>query len=124
VDFMALRHAVNHRTNPHVSTASTSASSPTTGLQSTLDSAESATSRRGLATAFGPVKQGEFLMAMGIRERVISLLTREDCTEEIGDNLYQALVRLASPEEMGERYKVLGIVAIGPDDVEDRPPGF
>jgi NADH dehydrogenase [ubiquinone] 1 alpha subcomplex assembly factor 7 len=124
VDFMALRHAVNHRTNPQVSTGSKTAPSPTIGLQSTSDSVDATASRSGLATAFGPVKQGEFLVAMGIRERVISLLTREDCTEEMGDNLYQALVRLASPEEMGERYKVLGIVAIGPDAVEDRPPGF
>jgi hypothetical protein len=60
-----------------------------------------------LASVFGPAKPGEFLVVMGMLERVISLLTRHDCTEE-----------------MGEPYKVLGFIAIGPDAVDDRPPGF
>jgi Putative S-adenosyl-L-methionine-dependent methyltransferase len=61
--------------------------------------------------AFGPVSQGEFLMAMGIQERVIDLMQRDSVSDEQAENLYHALVRLVSPEEMGERYKVMAIAS-------------
>lgn len=59
--------------------------------------------------AFGPVGQGDFLMSMGAQERVIQYIESSNTTDEEAENLYQALLRLASPEEMGQRYKVLAI---------------
>jgi NADH dehydrogenase [ubiquinone] 1 alpha subcomplex assembly factor 7 len=84
VDFFALKHAINH---------------PSVGIDGKATTVQ----------AFGPVTQGSFLMAMGIQERIINLMERDDTTEEQAENLYRSLVRLASPEEMGERYKVLAI---------------
>lgn len=95
VDFVALRHAVNTRKTDEAAKA------------------------HQTVRAFGPVQQGEFLMAMGIQERVVQLMERDDCSDEMADNLYKALIRLASPEEMGQLYKVLSIV---PKDA--LPPGF
>jgi NADH dehydrogenase [ubiquinone] 1 alpha subcomplex assembly factor 7 len=87
VDFSALKHAIHHRPPAETVGATT-------------------------VQAFGPVTQGSFLMAMGIQERVINLVERDDTTEEQAENLYRSLLRLASPEEMGERYKVLAIVPV------------
>lgn len=70
--------------------------------------------------SFGPVGQGEFLMRMGLQERVIQLLERDDVTDEQAEDIYQSMVRLASPEEMGTKYKVMGIVPRG----DETPPGF
>ncbi|GAX20545.1 hypothetical protein FisN_3Hh605 [Fistulifera solaris] len=70
--------------------------------------------------AHGPVGQGEFLMRMGLQERVVQLLERDDVTDEQAEDIYQSMVRLASPEEMGTKYKVMGIVPKG----DETPPGF
>ncbi|GAX10386.1 hypothetical protein FisN_3Lh605 [Fistulifera solaris] len=70
--------------------------------------------------AHGPVGQGEFLMRMGLQERVVQLLERDDVTDEQAEDIYQSMVRLASPEEMGTKYKVMGIVPTG----DETPPGF
>jgi len=72
--------------------------------------------------AFGPTSQGEFLMSMGAQDRVIQLIESENTTEQQAEDLYAALVRLASPEEMGERYKVMAIASKKEDTFE--PPGF
>jgi len=72
--------------------------------------------------AFGPTTQGQFLVSMGIQERVIQLIESNHTTEEEADNLYESLMRLAGPEEMGERYKVLAITRKKEGIFE--PPGF
>lgn len=70
-------------------------------------------------SAHGPVEQGQFLMSMGIQERIVDMMEREETTYEQADNMYKALIRLVSSEEMGQRYKVLSIVP-----GTDAPPGF
>ena len=74
--------------------------------------------------AFGPVTQGHFLMSMGAQERVIHAIESDETTEEEAEDLYQALLRLASPEEMGERYKVLAICPTETVNSSAAPPGF
>ena len=108
VDFAALRHVVNNNHSP-----------PTQS-----DKNESAQSTTSVARAFGPTTQGEFLAAMGIQERVIQLIERDDVTDQQAEDLYNAMVRLASHEEMGERYKVLCITQTKSSDEEIPPPGF
>lgn len=70
--------------------------------------------------AYGPVTQGEFLMSMGIADRVVSLMERDDVNDAKANDLFHALMRLTSPKEMGKRYKVL---AIAPTS-EIPPPSF
>ena len=72
--------------------------------------------------AFGPTTQGQFLMSMGIQERVIQLIESDHTTEEEAENLFEALKRLVGPEEMGARYKVLAIARKKEGIFE--PPGF
>lgn len=74
------------------------------------------------AQAFGPARQGDFLMSMGAQDRAIHLIESENTSEEDAENIYQALVRLCDPAEMGERFKVLSI-AKKKDDIF-QPPGF
>ena len=75
--------------------------------------------------AWGPVRQGDFLMSMGAQDRVIQLMESPQTTDEQAEDLYQALVRLAAPEEMGERFKVMGLVPSGGAEEESSPPpGF
>jgi NADH dehydrogenase [ubiquinone] 1 alpha subcomplex assembly factor 7 len=77
----------------------------------------------GLETqAFGPVGQGDFLMAMGAQDRAIHLIENENTSEEEAENVYQALVRLCDPAEMGERFKVMAIAH--KKDGIFQPPGF
>jgi NADH dehydrogenase [ubiquinone] 1 alpha subcomplex assembly factor 7 len=134
VDFAALRHAMNHpkimETTPrtikhHISnnnkmdkddsSSSSSTAEPTTSIPTSASAA--------IARAFGPVTQGEFLIAMGMQERVIQLMEREDVTDQQAEDLYNAMVRLASPDEMGGRYKVLCIVP-QQTNMDTPPPGF
>jgi SAM-dependent MidA family methyltransferase len=58
-------------------------------------------------------------MSMGIQERIINMMERDETTYEQADDLYRALVRLVAPEEMGKRYKVMAIVP-----GTSPPPGF
>ena len=97
VDFAAMKHAINHVV-PF--------GQPLLASYNDLNAVDDTVVR-----AFGPVTQGAFLMSMGIQERIINLIERDDVSEEQAQNLFRALVRLASPEEMGERYKVLAIAA-------------
>lgn len=69
----------------------------------------------------GPVEQGAFLGAMGIKERTIALLEADGTTEQQQEALYKAFERLVSPEQMGSRYKVMAIV---PEAVSREVPGI
>ena len=136
------------------SAAAESATSNGTESPATPDAESSETSTTtaavGEARAYGPVAQGIFLMSMGIKERAIQLSEaiekqarskhklssslqeqqeiEHDAAEQI-DTIYNAMVRLCSADEMGERFKVLAIVPKPPakDDnafFESKPPGF
>lgn len=59
----------------------------------------------------GPTTQGEFLNSMGAVERVVALIDKDETTDEQAEELFLGLQRLVSPEEMGERFKVLGVVS-------------
>lgn len=74
--------------------------------------------------AFGPVDQGQFLVSMGASERVIQLIESDTTTEEQAEDLYQSLVRLVDPSEMGERFKVLSVAksTAPPPAFESLPP--
>lgn len=96
VDFSALRHAVNHLV---------------------VDDQD-----KKSIFAFGPITQGRFLTSMGIVERVSSLIEDEKTTDEEAEDLYTGLERLVSPEQMGERYKVMAIAR--KKDAIFAPPGF
>ncbi|KAL7580402.1 hypothetical protein ACA910_004425 [Epithemia clementina (nom. ined.)] len=157
VDFAALKHAVNH-----VSSRNSSGSLNKEGTMKDGESSSSSSSSNegssttaeptgGEARAYGPVAQGVFLMAMGIKERAIQLCESiqkqaeakasasknvtlqqhqklEDETSEQIDLIYQALVRLCSADEMGQRFKVMAIVPTPPKDdnafFQSKPPGF
>lgn len=105
VDFAALEHAVNHPRKDRKN-----------------ENTEGTSER--ISVAYGPVTQGDFLMAMGLQERVLNAIEDDNTTDEQAEDLYQAMVRLASPEEMGERYKVLCIVTQEDGTATDPPPGF
>jgi NADH dehydrogenase [ubiquinone] 1 alpha subcomplex assembly factor 7 len=116
VDFAALKHAINEQM-PHPRSRQTLTSESSTEL----DSSQGPLPVR----AYGPVTQGEFLMSMGLQERVLAVLEDDSTDDDHAENLYQAMVRLAAPDEMGERFKVLAIVSHDPNDVtHGPPPGF
>jgi len=100
VDFKAIREAVNF------------------GLESLWNS--KTTERHPMA--FGPITQAKFLASMGAMERSIILIENEKTSDEQAEELYNALERLVSPEQMGERYKVLAIAR--KKDGIFSPPGF
>jgi NADH dehydrogenase [ubiquinone] 1 alpha subcomplex assembly factor 7 len=102
VDFKALREAVN------------------VGLESIWGDRRG--KQRSKPVAFGPVSQGKFLASMGAMERSIMLIEDEKTTDEQAEEIYNALERLVSPEQMGERYKVMAI-AHKKDGIFP-PPGF
>jgi len=79
--------------------------------------------------AYGPITQGKFLSSMGAQERVISFIEKDTTTDEEAENIFNALNRLVAPEEMGRRYKVLGITTerykeAGSTRYSVPPPGF
>jgi NADH dehydrogenase [ubiquinone] 1 alpha subcomplex assembly factor 7 len=102
VDFKALREAVN------------------IGLESIWNN--NTRGKLGKPIAFGPITQAKFLASMGAMERSIMLIEDEKTSDEQAEELYNALERLVSPEQMGERYKVLAI-AYKKDGIFP-PPGF
>jgi NADH dehydrogenase [ubiquinone] 1 alpha subcomplex assembly factor 7 len=117
VDFAAIRHAVN-ALGPHEQhEPSSSTPPPPQGVGFGGGVGEQAQ-----VQAFGPTTQGQFLMAMGIQERVIQLIESDHTTEEEAENLFEVLKRLVGPEEMGTPYKVLAI-ARKKEGIFD-PPGF
>ena len=136
VDFRALQHAVNvvqqqkHAKLPASPPAAAAVENKkSNGSSSSITDGVSGTSPRlQTAHAHGPVTQGAFLVAMGLQERIVNLMERDEVTDEQAEDLYQAMVRLVSPEQMGERYKVLAITTAR-DDADgaaaaDPPPGF
>ena len=59
--------------------------------------------------AFGPVKQGEFLMKMGAGELTMNVIEKDETTEEQAQAFADALKYLVLPEHMGEKFKVLAL---------------
>jgi len=60
------------------------------------------------ATSFGPITQADFLFAMGIDARLISLLQNTEDVDE-ANSLIQAYKTMTQPNEMGTRFKVMSI---------------
>ena len=56
------------------------------------------------------VSQGAFLAHMGAPQRLMQLLESDETTDAQAEALVEAYERLADPEQMGERYKVLAFV--------------
>jgi NADH dehydrogenase [ubiquinone] 1 alpha subcomplex assembly factor 7 len=76
------------------------------------------TAARGAGLAVcGPVGQGVFLKALGLVERTAALAARHP---ERGDDIAGAAARLATSEQMGTLFKVLGLTAPG----WPQPEGF
>lgn len=65
-------------------------------------------------TPYGPTHQRQFLSAMGIEERVKTLL--KEATSEQTQDMISALKRLIAPDEMGTLFKVCGILST--DNIE------
>lgn len=80
--------------------------------------AVAAAARATGAATFGPVTQGEFLVRLGIRERVRVLLAHAG--ERQADDLVSGLRRLIDGSGMGTLFKVLALA--GPDSPP--PAGF
>lgn len=59
--------------------------------------------RQGLGVA-GPISQGEFLQSLGAEAR-LNQLARQN--PEAADALYQGVVKLVDPAQMGERFQVM-----------------
>ena len=57
--------------------------------------------------------QGDFLMRMGIVERVEQLVDAPGTSEEQAEALVASLGRLVDPAEMGRKYKVMAITSPG-----------
>jgi NADH dehydrogenase [ubiquinone] 1 alpha subcomplex assembly factor 7 len=125
VDFAALKYAVNNN-----ATGRRNAIEEENRDESDPQQKKTSTN---IVQAFGPITQGNFLMSMGMQERVISLVEKNDTTDEMAENVYDAMVQLASPDHMGERYKVLALVSAtssntttkgATNDQVSAPPGF
>ena len=69
------------------------------------------------AAAWGPMQQGDFLLALGLLERAGRL--GRDGDAALRDSLSAAVERLAGPQAMGRLFKVLAVTPLGPP-----PPPF
>lgn len=67
-------------------------------------------------TVYSATQQGEFLMTMGIVERLEQLFALDSTTDEQANQLMDAMKRLVTDEAMGKRFKVFGIAS------EELPP--
>lgn len=67
---------------------------------------------------YGPIEQGEFLLALGLKERTEQLCAKAN--EEQQRSLKAALHRLTAPEAMGKLFKVMSFS----DKATLAPPGF
>jgi NADH dehydrogenase [ubiquinone] 1 alpha subcomplex assembly factor 7 len=65
------------------------------------------------ATVLPLATQGEYLMRMGVVERVEQLVNSSSTTDEQAEVLVESLRRLIDPAEMGRKYKVLSITSPG-----------
>lgn len=70
------------------------------------------------ANVFGPIPQGKFLMSIGAGQRVQKLCAQANAEQSA--NLISGLERLASPDAMGDLFKVLAIVGAN----HPKPEGF
>ena len=70
---------------------------------------------------YGATQQGEFLMRMGIVERLEQLFAL-DTTDEQANQLMDAMKKLVTDEAMGKRFKVLGIANEGLAPLSGFPP--
>ena len=61
-------------------------------------------------TTHGPVAQGTFLMSIGMWERAMHLSQDVDTKEK--EHILSCLVRLTSPDQMGELFRVLALTSI------------
>jgi SAM-dependent MidA family methyltransferase len=68
-----------------------------------------AAAKRG-AVAIGAIPQGEFLVRMGIVDRVQQLMAQPKTTDEEAVLLLRNLRRLIDAKDMGMRFKVLAIL--------------
>jgi len=57
------------------------------------------------------LSQGDFLMRMGVVQRVEQLLDSEETSDQQADNLFSSLKYLVQPEHMGQKFKVLCIAS-------------
>lgn len=57
-------------------------------------------------SSYGPISQKDFLLSMGIKERLLSLLQTTKSAEE-RKTLLMASDRLVDPKQMGEIYQFL-----------------
>lgn len=67
-----------------------------------------AAERRG-AKVMPLLTQGQFLMRMGIVDRVQQLMEADDTTDEEANTLMAALRYLVETDQMGQRFKVMSI---------------
>ncbi len=70
--------------------------------------------------AHGPVNQGTFLQAMGIGERAGMLIDQEEVDDDTAQVIYNGLIRLVAPDQMGDMYKTFAVT----DGRTPSPPGF
>lgn len=125
VDFGAIKHSVNYSYKHHKQLSMKIKAAKDSLTQEQSDSSSKATNNeddKRKIEAFGPISQGQFLMSMGISERIMHAIESDNTNEEEAKNLYGAFERLVLPEEMGERFKVLAI-GCRKDGIFE-PPGF
>jgi NADH dehydrogenase [ubiquinone] 1 alpha subcomplex assembly factor 7 len=60
--------------------------------------------------------QANFLLRMGIIERVQQLIDKEETTEQQANDLFQSLKMLVDPQKMGTKYKVMNLSHTPPPD--------
>lgn len=61
-------------------------------------------------TIHGPVAQGPFLMSIGMGERAMGLSKDGETKEQ--EHILSALMRLTSPDQMGELFRVLALTSL------------
>ena len=129
VDFGALREAVNRRVTVEESLSRKRSAGKKSDTIKEAELISELKDKMGEShkkvvrpEAFGPISQGQFLASMGIVERVERYIEDDKTTDDQAYELYSALERLVTPEQMGERYKVLAIAA--KKDGVFPPPGF
>jgi NADH dehydrogenase [ubiquinone] 1 alpha subcomplex assembly factor 7 len=65
--------------------------------------------QRGLLT-FGPIEQGEFLPALGLEERLSTLVQKASAAQE--QEVRQGVARLVDSDQMGQLFKVLAVSSL------------
>lgn len=73
------------------------------------------------ATVLPLQTQGQFLMNMGITERVEQLINAENVSDEDANQLFESMKMLVMPEMMGSKFKVMTVVH---PELKDSIPGW